>query len=144
MEDKTFWALLSAGSDKSSDHSWIIWDFFYSLSPCVSGCRKIREALSIFGIEMGVRGPSPVLVSYNISQGQAPRNAGSLLKFIQTPAQSATNLLKNKFSVKMLICFLCLKKASHEKHLGSIFKSICKYIYSDDKKDRLNCLISLM
>lgn len=109
--------------------------FFYSLSPCVSGPRKIRGALSIFGIEMGVRGPSPVLVSYNISQGgQALRNAGSLLKFIQTPAQSATDLLKNKFSVKMLICFLCLKKASHEKHLGSIFKSICKHIYSDDKK----------
>lgn len=94
---------------KNSNHSWIIWKFFfvfYSLSPCISDCRKIRAALSVFGIEMGVRGPSPVLVSYNRSLGgQAPRNAGSLLNFLQTPAPSATNLLKNKFMWKCSFAF---------------------------------------
>lgn len=63
------------------------WNCFYSPSPCVTGCRQIREVLSIFGIVKGTRGPSPVLVPHNMCPGaQAPRNVGSLLKFIHTAA----------------------------------------------------------
>ena len=80
--------------------------FFNSLSPCISDCKKIRAALSVFGAEKGVRGPSPVLVSYNRSLGgQAPRNAGSLLILLQTPAPSATNLLENKLMWKLSFAF---------------------------------------
>lgn len=102
------------------------------------------QALSVFGIEKRVRDPSPVLVPHSTSSGgQASRNAGSLLKFIHTPAQSATNLLKNKFSVKPSFAF-CVQKKNHMKNIWDASSNLFVNIFTGMKKHRLNCFISLM